>query len=333
MGLFRRRAEDHARFVLDRTWSDPALDAGVEAVAEGHLAAGKALLAETRGDSDRRTLRLDALARAANGQSERLADLLRDADEDPDLWVWHGCVIADEAWSAFDGHLSDEEFQRFFALLQEAHDSLLRAARLAPGDAAPWAVLQRVAALTQARREDVDRLWQEAVARSPRLFAAHWDRLGIVGDRWSGSEEEMFAFARDTVERAPAGSPIVAMLPLAHFIRYRRERDRLYEDNKFVAGAKLELRYFSHEVLGEIREADAKWESRQTPHPYALRAHNLFAGAYLQGNKMRDYDRRKRHLARIGRRVDSMPWAILSDDPVRTMAGGLRNLGLPLPEA
>lgn len=77
MAIFGRKKKEAAqqRFTAGRVWDDIALDQGCDAVRDGHLAAGLALLRETRGRPECRTRRLWALGNAAIGASRHIEDL------------------------------------------------------------------------------------------------------------------------------------------------------------------------------------------------------------------------------------------------------------------
>lgn len=302
-------------YIVDRTWRDMALDAGVDAVGDGYLAAGTALLRETRKDPELRAQRVEALGRAAIGRSAAIAALLTEetADADTaDLLLWLGRTVIDEAWQIRGDGWADsvgpDRFKLFHATLVNARDPLLAAAELNPEDPVPWEVLQWMALGLEAGRDAKDSIWREVSRRVPTLFPAHWGRLQVLSEKWGGSHEEMFAFARSSAAVAPAGHPLTAMLPLAHAEYLLCERQPLLERRSSRAYTRFSAAHYDPETVQELREASDKWADGKLPHPRDLEAHHLF-GAILAD--CGDDERARVHLAEVGDRVHGIPWDYL----------------------
>ncbi|WP_116023710.1 hypothetical protein [Thermomonospora umbrina] len=341
MGLFRRRKQDPTslvdRFEKGATPADTALKAGVEAVADGHLAAGVVLLGETRQDPELRSCRMGALADAAIGRSRQIADLAALESHNPDLWAWLGDTIVLEAWAIRGGGYAStvgtDRFKVFWSTLESAYEPLMRAVKLFPEDAAPWETLMWFGLGMQRERETLDGYWEELTARCPTLWMGHWARLQTVSAKWTGSHDEMFAFARDTAERAPRGSLLTGMVPLAHFEFWLSEERRLIDAGRgAMALVKEEVRRFGGEHLAEVKAADDKWRRDMRPHLYDIGAHHLFGGFYARNIMDDDAEERARwHLSRVGNRVAAAPWDYDGGDPVENFIKVLQKLRLPLP--
>ncbi|MEV7012319.1 hypothetical protein [Streptosporangium sp. NPDC051022] len=336
MRIFRRRkGERPARgtLIVGRAWKDVALDAAVEAVQEGYLSAGTVLLGETHRDPELRSLRLDALSRAAVGRSQAIAQLL-DGDHDrADVLLWLGRTVIDEAWVIRGGSLAEsvgeDRFKLFFATLSGAHDPLMEAARLRPEDPVPWESMIWLAMGMQFDRLEEDAIWDEVVSRSATLFSAHWARLQSLAAKWGGSHEEMFAHAREAVALAPPGHPLTAMLALAHLEHLLAEERRLVEENKVVAYVRFGLKYFSDQVVGELKDAERRWTAHARPHPRDVEAHHLFGAIFVR--EPTTHDLAARHLRQVGNRVGrGAPWGYLGD-PAEEFAAALGRLRLPFP--
>ncbi|WP_091455347.1 hypothetical protein [Actinokineospora iranica] len=318
MGLFgRKRAKTEAaalaeHLVLDRCWDDVALDAGVDAVREGHRKAALALLGECRDDHELRAQRVRALAVAAVGQSTEIKGLVTE-DLSPadgaDILLWLGCTLVAEAWEIRGGGwartVGDDRFRLFFARLREARDPLMAAARLAPGDPTPWVELQRYARGMRLDRTQRDLVWVEAIQRGATSYPAHAARLQNLTLKWGGSHEDMFSFARDTVAKAAPGSPLVAMLPIAHAEYLLKEGDRFIAEGSTWSYVRLNVRYFVPELRAELVAAEEKWRAVEPSGPFAKEAHNLFGWAMVEAGEP---DRARWHLARVGNRPSSLPW-------------------------
>lgn len=339
MGLFRRRNKQDAasltdRFVEAATPSDPALDAGVGAVKDGHLAAGVVLLGETREDPELRSHRTSTLADAAIGSSTEIGELAAATRDNPDLWLWLGETIIREAWAIRGGGYAStvggDRFKVFWSTLKNAYEPLQEAARLDPHDAVPWECQMWFALGMQLDRDESDEIWRQLVVRCPTLWMGHWARLQALCDKWQGSHEEMYAFARETVDRAPEGSLLPGILPLAHFEYWMREEDRLLDAGKgAMALFKQELKLFGGQNLTEVKAADDKWRRGMRPHLYDIGAHHLFGGFYARC--LDEDDRARWHLSRVGNRVASAPWDYLPGSSVENFVEVLLKLKLPVP--
>ncbi|MEV8630959.1 hypothetical protein AB0395_04815 [Streptosporangium sp. NPDC051023] len=336
MRIFRRRKGGQTvggAFVVGRVWKDIALDVAVEAVEEGYLNAGIALLGETHRDPELRSLRLDALSRAAVGRSQGIAELLDGSRDRADILLWLGRTVIDEAWAirggSFAESIGEDRYKMFFATLSGAHDPLMEAARLRPDDPVPWESMIWFAMGMQFDRVEEEVIWEETVSRSDTLFSAHWARLQALTEKWGGSHEEMFAHARDAVAIAPAGHPLTAMLALAHLEHLLAEERRLVLENKMMAYVRFGMKYFSEQVVDELKEAERRWTAHATPHPRDLEAHHLFGAIFMR--ETTTHDLAARHLRQVGNRVGrGAPWSY-QGDPAEELAAAMRKLRIPLP--
>ncbi|GAA3967249.1 hypothetical protein [Thermobifida alba] len=320
-------APSPADVVVGRCWDNVALDAGVEAVEEGHLAAGTALLRESRDDPELRALYAEALGGAAVGRSAQIHALLSadTAEQDAaDLLLWLGRTLIDEAWQIRGDGTADtvgpERFKLFFATLARARDPLLAAAEINPDDPVPWACLQWFALGMQLDREEKDYVWQRVIERCPTLYPAHWGRVQILAPKWGGSTEEMMEFARGSVELAPEGHPLTSMIALAHRERLHDVVRDLVRRRRFIAALRTFRRYYDEEVTAELLAAAAKWCTAPVPHPRDLEAHHQFGWAFHHTPAL---DHARWHLYQVGNRTHRETWR----EP-REFVRALRGLGL-----
>ncbi|WP_309113916.1 hypothetical protein [Saccharothrix sp.] len=319
MGIFRRKrpAAVAREVVRDHTYDDAILDIAAEEMDAGHLRAATTVLAECRDEPEVRALRAEVLGEHAIGHADELLELAK-ANSDPDLWLLAGTAFIREAWAIRGSGRADtvgkDRFKVFFGTLRKAVGPLHEAAKLLPGDAVPWSQLQTAGLGLQVDRDQKDEVWREIVARCPSLYPAHWTRLQILASKWGGSAEEMMAFAHGSVDAAPLGDPVVAMLPLAHFEIFLEQFEDAVQARSAFKIATLKMRYFSR-VRDEIAEAADKWEARPgKAHPRSLQAHNLFAAAFALAD---DAPRAKKHLLGMRDHVHDVPWsyvAYLADD-------------------
>lgn len=291
-----------AQVVAERPWADPALDQAVDAVRRRYLHVGVGLLAATRLDPELRAQRVEALARAAIGQSRDVMALLAQDQSNPDLWLWLGRTLVEEAWllrpdvrarSAQAGRV-----RRFHQAMERAREPLRAAATLLPTDPVPWECLMWMALGLDAPRAEKDALWLECARRFPTLYPANVARLITLSPSWGGTTAEMFEFARVAVSRSIEGDPLPALVPLAHF-----------ERNAERSGGR---HWFDDEALREIVSAAGSWVERRRimPHPRAIEAHNVFGAAFYLADLRRPA---RGHLVRTGGRFSRLPWSHLGD--------------------
>jgi hypothetical protein len=291
---------------------DELLDAAHAEAQERHVGAAMTVLRECRDDPETRMLRVKVLGDCLFGYGDQVAKLGRERD-DPELLLVAGQAYVAEAWAirgtGFASTVSHQQMLKFGATLQLALAPLMAASELLPDDAAVWATLLTVARGLGFNRDEQDAIWAETVKRAPFLYAGHWARLQAVAEKWYGSHDEMLQFAVETVNSAPPGNPVTAMIATAYFELFAataheaRSRGR----NRW----RLAGRMF-RDAAAPIAEASRKWLQDETPHPRSYEAHNMFAGACgLAGDK----DRAVSHLRGMQDRLAVWPWSMLEADP------------------
>nr|QEO73994.1 hypothetical protein [uncultured bacterium] len=315
MGLFSRRKSvlPQRNVIQGHTYEDAVLDAAVESLPGGELKPVLGILAESRAKPEVRALRVRVLAEKLVGRAESLLEAAQTTD-DPDTWLLTGSAFIAEAW-AIRGHgwassVGEDRFRVFFATLRKAIGPLQRAAEGLPRDAVPWAELQRAALGLQADRDEMDAIWREIAARTRTLYPAYYTRLQILAKKWGGSHEEMLAFARLSVDAAPQGDPIAAMIPLAHFEVLLADQNELINNRHTIKAAMLPNTYFG-KVRPEIDAAADKWMvAIPRKHPRALEAHNAFAAAYTLAVVP---ERARAHLVAMRDHLHDLPWSYYID--------------------
>ncbi|WP_329540754.1 DUF4034 domain-containing protein [Streptomyces sp. NBC_01358] len=205
---------------------DAPLRAALTAATAGDHGPARELLASTRAHAqwERRDAYVSRLARTALHHDGWLDAWLAESPEDPDALL----VVADfhlhQAWkvrtSARAKDVERDQFQAFFALLEDAVPVIGAAAELNPADPVPWRIALTHARGTQAPREVFDAYLAEAEARDPHHFGCHAQALQYLCAKWYGSHEEMFRYAERVAASAPPGSRLHA-LPLQAALEYR----------------------------------------------------------------------------------------------------------------
>lgn len=116
--------------------------------------------------------------------------------------------------------VTDEMRQRFLSLLQLAEQSLQKAAELDPTDPTPWAFLVATSRGLGQGIEEAQQRFQEAVRRDPTHYSAHRQMLTSLCEKWGGSHEMMFDFARGAANRAAEGHDLATLIINAHIERW-----------------------------------------------------------------------------------------------------------------
>ncbi|MFI6639741.1 hypothetical protein [Streptomyces sp. NPDC050504] len=209
--------------VLDRP--DPALRAALAAAAAGDHGPARALLAETRVNAEweRRNDYVAQFADAAPHIPGWLDAWLAESPDDPDAVLVKADLGIVQAWSvrtaALAKDVSKDQFQAFFALLEDTAPVISAAAELNPHDPTPWRVALTHALGSQAPREVFDLYWAEATSRAPHHYGCHRAALQYLCAKWYGSHREMFDFVERAADAALPGSRLGA-LPLLAAVEY-----------------------------------------------------------------------------------------------------------------
>lgn len=213
-------------------------------------------------------------------------------------WAWEarGAARADQT--------SEEQFREFFRRLKMAENCLDAVIERDPADATAWSFLVTSAMGRQLDRDETGRRFAGAVAQHPWHRRAHTAMLQYLCQKWYGSHEEMFAFARQAAANAPAGSPLAALVADAH-IEYWLDLPS-GDDTKYMS---------QPEVVAELNAA----ADQSVRHPAFRRRpgwpaiHNTFAFAFTCAT---DYRSAVGQFEVIGDMLTEWPWRYYRDDGV-----------------
>ncbi|MFJ2648735.1 hypothetical protein ACIO1C_18625 [Streptomyces sp. NPDC087420] len=208
----------------------PDLRDALRAAAGSDHGPARDLLAATRrgAEWERRGIFVPQLARNALHHRGWLDAWLAEAPEDPDAVLVKAELCVAQAWEIRTGSraqdVSKDQFQAFFALLDDAVPVISTAAELNPTDPVPWQIALTHATGSQAPREVFAAYWAEATARAPHHYGCHRAALQYLCEKWHGSHEEMFDFAEQAAAEALPGSQLHA-LPLLAAVEYEVAAD------------------------------------------------------------------------------------------------------------
>ncbi|GAA3230300.1 hypothetical protein [Actinocorallia longicatena] len=309
-----------ASVVSGRPWRDPVLDQTCDAVRERYLRVAVSALWETRTDPEQRSLRVEYLAKSAAGWSKGIEALLAQDPHNPDLHLWLGRTLIEEAWKIRPAARSRAQqaggYQAFTKALQEARKPLNTAAELFPDDPVPWESMQWLALGLETDADDKETLWRRASERWPSLYGAHVARVISLSPQWGGVAEEMFDFARVAMSMSGRDDPRAALIPLAYFEYFVQERSGI------IRGSSS---WFSEEEIRDVEAAARGWHEGPRPHPRTIEAHNLFGAAFHLGDARRPA---RNHLARTQGRAASLPWSYMGGSAIDQYTKACRHLNL-----
>ncbi|WP_214103594.1 DUF4034 domain-containing protein [Acrocarpospora catenulata] len=125
-------------------------------------------------------------------------------------WAWEarGTASAEDTTPA--------QFRAFFARLKIAEDCLDEVVERDPDELIAWSWLVRSARGREVGYDEIWRRFDEVLRLHPYHELSYVQMLQNLCAKWTGSDEEMFTFAREAVAQAPEGSPIGRVIADAH---------------------------------------------------------------------------------------------------------------------
>ena len=280
---------------------DPRLPSEVAALQGGDWKPAAARLAASRGDD--RTFFASHFSGVGRDPVEAWIEA---APDDAGAWLVRGIAQRGWAWDARgEGHaedVPDAAWTVFHERLREAEAFLGEAARRDASDATPWGYLALTARGLGLEPPEIRARYGEARRRDADGWTAAMFALQSLAEKWSGTHEEMFAFAREVSGAARDGSPLHSLVPLAHHERWLYFSH--FEDDR--AGQR---KYFEGPAVQ--RELQAAW--RRGPGSPAFRRGRfgptqtaLFAFGFTLG---KDQPRAREAFEKLGPQVTHTPWS------------------------
>ncbi|MEU1039550.1 hypothetical protein ACFYP4_31040 [Streptomyces sp. NPDC005551] len=265
---------------------------GPALVAAGHDEYGPAakLLATTRDaaeweDRDRYAVRLAVFARS---RDTWLRAWQAAAPHDPDALLVKAELTVRRGW----------ESPARAELLRQAAPLINAAAEGDPRDPVPWRIALDHARGTNTGHTEFEKLWGEAVRRSPHHYGCHVAALQYLSAAWYGSHHECFDFAERAARDALPGS-LVRALPLrAAFAHLAEGGGPAVPRRRLDAAADLAIG-----VSAAHPPAD----------PWPAEVRNLLTCVLVTLGRWEDALEQVR---RIGPYATSFPWDRVSDDPL-----------------
>ncbi|MEU8791788.1 hypothetical protein [Streptomyces sp. NPDC048643] len=289
---------------------DERLGPALVAAGRGEYAPAAKLLAATRDAAewesrDRYALRLAAFARSRDQwlRAWQAAD-----PHDPDALLVRAELAVRRGW----------ESPARAELLREVSPLITSAAEGDPRDPVPWRIALDHARGTNLGHTGFERLWGEAVRRSPHHYGCHVAALQYLSAAWYGSHRECFDFAEPAAQDALPGSLVQALPVRAAFAYLTEGGGPRMPRKRLDAAADLAI-----EVSASYAAAD----------PWPAEVRNLLTYVLIRLDRWQDA---LEQLRLIGPYATSFPWDRVSDDPLGQfleMRDGVRlevAAGLPL---
>ncbi|MEV7285784.1 hypothetical protein AB0O01_14655 [Streptomyces sp. NPDC093252] len=233
--------------------------------------------------------------------------------EDPDALLVAAQLAADRAWRS----------PARAELLAPVGPLVTAAADAVPRDPVPWRLALDRARGARAGHAEFERLWAEAVRRSPHHYGCHVAALKYLAASWHGSHRECFDFAEPAADDAPPGS-LVRALPVRAAFGY-------LTDGCGGAVPRARLDAAADRAIG-LSAAFAPAD------PWPAEIRNVLAYVLIQLERRADA---LEQLRLIGPYATSFPWDRVADDPLglfllarrelRTAPAGASRTGFPLP--
>jgi hypothetical protein len=237
--------------VRDAFHGEEALRREMAQLREGQWRPAATRFAQTR-DADERAfvsaLMLEHVGRWIDEwhRAEPMRDeplILRGLGHIASAWAARGSGRAED--------VPEEAWPVFHEGLQRAEEDLRAATELDARDALPWACLQISGRGLEVGVDELRARFEEGRARAPQGWHLAWSTLESLTEKWSGTHELMFQFAREVSSGAPEGSGLHALVAEAHHHRwfyFRMEGD----------GEGERSYYRSPEVQEELRRTWAR---------------------------------------------------------------------------
>ncbi|RKR89383.1 hypothetical protein BDK92_3728 [Micromonospora pisi] len=245
------------------------------------------------------------------GVEKWLSAVIRDEPYDATALVLYGYRMTVLAWKARGNtggeHVTRQGWRKFFERLRIAEEALDQVILKDPDNVTARYGMMITSRGLQFGVAETRRRFDEIVSRHPGHLRAHQQLLQQLCTKWGGSHAAMYAFARESMNRAPAGSPLgslVAMAHLEYWLHTSGSTGRL--------DFRLNTRHFrTPKVRAELREA----LDRSVRHPdYQrrpgwARVHNEFATALvLAGERSAAAEQ----FRTIGPHLTRVPWIYLT---------------------
>ncbi|MDX2297607.1 MULTISPECIES: hypothetical protein [Streptomyces] len=278
---------------------DDRLAPALVAAALGDPEPAAKLLATTRdaGDWEDRDRYVGRLATFAYSRGEWLDRWRAVAPRDPDALLVSAQLAVRRAWE------SPARAERLREL-----DPLLRPlAEEAGRDPVPWRLALDHARGAHAGHAVFERLWEQALLRSPHHYGCHVAALKYLSAQWYGSHRAAFDFAEQAADDAAPGSLVRALPVRAAYegLRPLPGSGRAPAAGPAVDGERVDR------AADRGRALSAEFAAGD---PWPAEVRNLLAYVLVERGR---WEEALAEFGRTGPYATSFPWAVGGHDPLR----------------
>ncbi len=203
---------------IDPTLGDAALKRAMDALERGDFEPARAQMASA-GTSDRRQFVFNNLQSVMRGEPLATRAWREAYPNESDGYLAGGAHAIIWAWEArgtgFADTVSQQAAETFMQRLSVADRLLEAASELAPNDPLPLAERLTIDRATGRAQEGGQR-FARITELDPTHVGGHLGYFEMITAKWGGSDEALFAFARQTLERHPTSGNLAILIVQAH---------------------------------------------------------------------------------------------------------------------
>jgi hypothetical protein len=202
-------------------------------------------------------------------------------------------------------HVSRDQFATFHRYLRQAEQILIEVTALEPENAPAWVLRLITVRGLELGQAEARRRYDRLARYHPCSMAGQVQLLQQLCPKWSGSFDEVHAFARECARIAPDGAANGALIPDGHLERWLQLRD---DGQRAEANAYLRTPAVQEEILAAAARSVLHPAFR--PRFNFAKSHGSFAMALsLAGN----HAAAAPHFRALGNQATELPWAYLGD--------------------
>ena len=298
LGLISRMLT--AGFETDPTFGDQTLQFARDRLDEGDYQPARECLAAAKKGHWNRDHVFSVLATGSDVSMQALDDWTDRHPGEADGWTFKGHNAVRWAWEARTGamaeHVGKDQWASFFQRLEYANQYLEQAIDLAPRDAMPYACMLFADRGLQRDEDETLKHFGKAYRRDPSSKLAHDGMHGYLQQKWFGSHDKMFRFAKSRAKDNPVFNGLIAVSHVEMWL-YLEDFDKDYD---------TAAKYFERgDVAGEIQQSFDRFLRAADAEPQHMSYYNCFAWCLW---RIKDGQRLQRALHVIGDNTTDLPW-------------------------
>lgn len=235
--------------------------------------------------------------------------------------LFKGSQAISAAWEArgrgYAETVGDDAWEVFFGGLREAESYLVRSLSI-DDDGVGWTILLTSGRGLQLSVDELLARYDRAVTATPDLAFAADQLHQALCEKWFGSHDQMFAFARQISADAPPGDPRHRLIAVSHF-----ERALEFRDDRASRDAYRDDVEAQRELITAAENSVLRDDFGDSPqHVITL---NWFALAFGYFNRA---DLAAPLFERIGDRPSLWPWSYFTTNAAKVFAAYRDDAGL-----